>query len=113
MLIIDLGVISLNSEFQLSSSSKSQIWINILGQIFATRKAGVPISNILLCWPDQYGSIDTSNTHIRPLVIILWHNILGQPQVAQNSLLTTLLINFFIGITAAALYYIVVELEKI
>ena len=48
------------------------------------------LSNILACWPDQYGSIDTSNINIGPLVIILWQNILGQQHVALNSLLTTL-----------------------
>ena len=42
-------------------------------------KAVAPLSNILSCWADQCGSIDTSNTNIGQLVIILWQNILGQP----------------------------------
>ena len=59
-------------------------------QIFATRKAVAPLSNILSCWADQYGSIDTSNPNTHLLVIILWQNILKQQYVAQNSLHTTL-----------------------
>ena len=47
--------------------------------IYATRKAVAPFSNIQSCWADKYGSIDTSNINIGPLVIILWQNILGQP----------------------------------
>ena len=68
----------------------TQIWINHLIPIFATRKAVAPFSNIQSCWADQYGSIDTWNIKICPLVIILWQNILGHQQVALNSLLTTL-----------------------
>merc|ERR1719167_274651 len=61
-----------------------------LGPIFATRKVVAPFSNIQSCWADQYGSIDTRNIKICPLVIILWQNILGHQQVALNSLLTTI-----------------------
>ena len=64
---------------------------NLLVPIFATRKVGAPLSNILSCWEDQYSSIDNSNTNIRPLVIILLQNIQEQQYVALNSLLTTLL----------------------
>ena len=53
----------------------THIWINLLGQIFATRNAVAPLSNIMSCWADQYGSRDTSNTNIRPLETILWQNI--------------------------------------
>ena len=49
-----------------------------------------PFSNIQSSWADQYGSIDTWNIKIRPLVIILWHNILVHKQGALNSLLTTI-----------------------
>ena len=56
--------------------------------IFATRKVEVQLSNILPCWADQYGSIDTSNTNICPLVIVLWQNILKQQYDALSSLLT-------------------------
>ena len=42
------------------------------------------------CWADQYGSIDTSNIYIGPLVIILWKNIFGEQHVALNFLLTIL-----------------------
>ena len=49
-----------------------------------------PLSNILLHWANQYSSIDTSNTNIGPLVIILWQNILNQQYVALSFLLTTL-----------------------
>ena len=47
-------------------------------------------SNIQSSWAHQYGSIDTKNIKIRPLVIILWWNILGHQQAALNSLLTTI-----------------------
>ena len=47
-------------------------------------------SNIQSSWANQYGSIDTWNIKIRPLVIILWHNILVHQQGALNSLLTTI-----------------------
>ena len=57
---------------------------------FDTRKAVAPFSNIHSSWADQYSSIDTWNIRIRPLVIILWRNILGHQQVALNSLLTTI-----------------------
>ena len=53
-------------------------------------KAVALFANIQSCWADQYSSIDTLNIKIGPLVIILWQNILGQPQIALNSLLTTL-----------------------
>ena len=49
-----------------------------------------PFSNIQSSRADQYGSIDIWNIKIRPLVIILWQNILGQQHIALNSLLTTL-----------------------
>ena len=77
---------------QLRFQISAQIWINLLGKIFATTKLVVPLLNILSYWADQYGSIDTSNTNICPLVNILWQNILGQLQVALHSLalLTTL-----------------------
>ena len=68
----------------------TQIWINLLVQIFATRKAVALFSNFQSCWADQYGSIDTSKINIGPLVIILWQNILGQQHIALNSLPTTL-----------------------
>jgi len=72
-----------------------------------------PLANILLCWADQYGSIDTSNIHIRPLVIILWQNMLGQQYVTLNPLLTTLSNKkFLLGGSSVALYYTAVELEK-
>ena len=90
----------------------TQIWINLLSQIFATRKAMAPFANVLPCWADQYGSIDTSKFNIGPLVIILWKNILGQQHVTLNFLLTTLPNRNFIASTAAALYYTAVELEK-
>ena len=61
-----------------------------LGPIFATRKVVAPFSNIQSSWADQYGSIDTWNIKIRPLVTILWPNILGDQQGALNSLLTTI-----------------------
>jgi len=61
-----------------------------LGPIFATRKVVAPFSNIQSSWADQYGSIDTWNIKIRPLVIILWQNILVHQQGALNSLLTTI-----------------------
>ena len=54
-----------------------------------------PFSNILSCWADQYGSIDTWKIKIRPLLIILWQNILGQQHIALNSLHTTLPNNNF------------------
>ena len=79
---------------------------------FATRKAVAPLSNILSCWADQYGSIDTSNINICPLVIILWQNILGKQHVALNSLLTTLPNRNFYCEHRGALYYTAVELEK-
>ena len=47
-------------------------------------------SNIQSSWANQYGSIDTWNIKIRPLVIILWQNILVHQQGALNSLLTTI-----------------------
>ena len=47
-------------------------------------------SNIQSSWANQYGSIDTWNIKIRPLVIILCHNILVHQQGALNSLLTTI-----------------------
>ena len=68
----------------------TQIWINNLIPIFATRKAVAPFLNIQSCWADQYSTIDTSSINIRPLVIILQQNILGQQHVALNFLLTTL-----------------------
>ena len=68
----------------------TEIWGIHLGPIFATRKAVAPFSNIQSSWADQYGSIDMWNIKIRPLVIILWPNILGHQQGALNSLLTTI-----------------------
>ena len=38
----------------------------------------------------QYSSIDTSNSNIRPLVIISWQNIFKRQYVVLNSQLTTL-----------------------
>ena len=52
--------------------------------------AVVPLSNILSCLTHQYGSIDTLNTNIHPLVIILWQIILKQQYVALTSILFTL-----------------------
>ena len=71
-----------------------------------------PFSNILSCWADHYGSMDTWNIKISSLVIILWQNILGQQHIAMNSLLTTLPIVIFIVRTTAALYYTAVEIKK-
>ena len=89
-----IGATYIFSDNQLSFSSvalqTTQIWINLLGQIFATRKAVAPLSYNLSCWADQYSSIDTSNINISPLVIILWQNILGQQHIALNFLLTNL-----------------------
>ena len=60
---------------------------------------------------DQYGCIDTSNTNIRHLVMMLWQYILKQQYVALNSLLTTLPKRNFCCATGVALYYTAVELE--
>ena len=68
----------------------TEIWKNFFVPIFATRKAVATFSNIQSYWADQYSSIDTSNINIRPLVTILWQNILGQLQVALESLFTIL-----------------------
>ena len=55
-----------------------------------TRKVVASFSNIQSSWANQYGSIDTLNIKIRPLMIILWQNILRHQQGALNSLLTTI-----------------------
>ena len=47
--------------FSSVASETSHIWIDLLVLIFVTRKAVALLSNILSCWADQYGSIDTSN----------------------------------------------------
>ena len=44
----------------------------------------------LIIYRLQYNSIDTSNSNICPLMIILWRNILGHQQIALNYLLTTI-----------------------
>ena len=90
----------------------SQIRINLLVPIFATRKAVALLSDTQSCWADHYGSIDTSNTNIRPLVIILWQNILKQQYVALNSLLTTLPNRYFHCEAHGDIYYNAVRLEK-
>ena len=69
--VIYLGVISLDSKFQLSSSSKGSDTDKSYWSDFATRKAVPPFSNIQSCWADKYSSKDTSNINISPLVIIL------------------------------------------
>ena len=69
-----------------------------LGPIFATRKVVAPFSNIQSSWADQYGSIDTWNIKIRPLVTILWPNILGDQQEPW----TPSLLPYLIEITARA-----------
>ena len=46
-----------NLNFSFVALQTADIWIDLLVQIFATRKAVVPLSNILSCWADQYGHL--------------------------------------------------------
>ena len=82
----------------------TQIWGIHLGPIFATRKAVAPFSNIQSSWADQYGSIDTWNIKIRPLVTILWPNILGDQQEPWTPSLLPYLIEITARTGPAALY---------
>ena len=91
MQVIYLGVIILESKFQLSSSSNNSNKDELFSSNFCHQEgSGTIISNIQSYWADQYGSIDTWNIKISPLLIILWQNILEHLQVALNFLLTTL-----------------------
>ena len=61
---------------------------------------------------DQEGRIDTSNTNICQLVIILWQNILKQQYVAQTHSSLPYLKEIFIARHTVDLYYTAVGLEK-
>ena len=62
----------------------AKIWINIYVQFFATREAVKLFSNILLCWADQYGRLDTLNIKICPL-LMQWAIVVGSQEMLQKT----------------------------
>ena len=52
--------------FSSQACQTAEIWIIFLVTIFATRKAGAQLSNILSCWKDQHGHLDNMNIKIHP-----------------------------------------------
>ena len=72
-----------------------------------------PFPIIQSYWADQYGSIDTWNIKIGPLLITLLQNILGQLRLSWTPASLPYLMKFVIIWTVAALYCTAVELEKI
>ena len=78
---IHLGVTSLDSEFQLSRSLNN----SDTDKSFSSNFFKYSVMLGLSIWFYRH-----LNTNIRPLVIILWQNILKQQCVAWKSLLTTL-----------------------
>ena len=57
---------------------------NIYVQFFVTREAVKLLSNILLCWADQYGCLATLNIKICPL-LMQWATAVGLEEMLQNT----------------------------
>ena len=88
--VIYFGIISLDSEFQLSTSSNNSVMDKSYSSNFYYQEGSSATVKYSVMLADHYGSIDTSNTNICPVVIISWQSILKQQYIALNSLLTTL-----------------------